>query len=107
MLHKFVKKYFLNFYYEKKKNYFNYFLIIFFFFFFKAVKEGKVLLEWDGSGGEKAPCPLLKDVFATERKRAKTLNFSIAYGKTAIGLAKDWGVSLDEAKATLDLRYAD
>ena len=49
--------------------------------------------------------PLLKDVFATERKRAKTLNFSIAYGKTAMGLSKDWGVSLQEAKDTLHRWY--
>jgi len=44
---------------------------------------------------------LLKDMYATERKRAKTLNFSIAYGKTAVGLSRDWGVSLNEAKDTL------
>ena len=35
----------------------------------------------------------MQDVFASERRKAKTLNFSIAYGKTAFGLAKDWGVS--------------
>jgi DNA polymerase-1 len=49
-----------------------------------AVESGQVLLEWDHSKG-KPPAPLLKDVFATERKRAKVLNFSIAYGKTAHG----------------------
>ncbi len=32
-------------------------------------------------------------MFASERRKAKTLNFSIAYGKTAFGLATDWGVS--------------
>ena len=31
--------------------------------------------------------------------QAKTLNFSIAYGKTAHGLGKDWGVSVSEAQA--------
>lgn len=35
-------------------------------------------------GGEKIPT--LKDMFASERRKAKTLNFSIAYGKTAIGV---------------------
>jgi DNA polymerase-1 len=35
------------------------------------------------------------------------LNFSIAYGKTAHGLSKDWGVDLDEAKATVDAWYND
>jgi DNA polymerase-1 len=49
-----------------------------------------VLLEWDGEKG-KNPVPLLKDVYSNERKRAKTLNFSIAYGKTVHGFAKDWG----------------
>ena len=45
------------------------------------MEEGKVLLEWDKSKGE-APVPLLKDKFASERRKAKTMNFSIAYGKT-------------------------
>jgi DNA polymerase-1 len=35
------------------------------------------------------------------------LNFSIAYGKTAHGLAKDWGTSLEEAEATVARWYAD
>jgi DNA polymerase-1 len=34
-------------------------------------------------------------VYGAERRKAKTLNFSIAYGKTAIGLSKDWGVSVE------------
>jgi hypothetical protein len=33
------------------------------------------------------------------------LNFSIAYGKTAFGLAADWGVSKEEAQATVDAWY--
>merc|ERR1712072_512485 len=45
--------------------------------------------------------PLVKDKYAAERRRAKTLNFSIAYGKTAHGLAKDWGVSQQEAQSML------
>lgn len=35
------------------------------------------------------------------------LNFSIAYGKTAHGLSKDWGVTLDEAEETVKRWYAD
>jgi len=70
-----------------------------------AVDRGEVLLEWDESAGE-APVPLLKDMFSSERRKAKTLNFSIAYGKTAHGLAKDWGTSVKEAQATIDLWYA-
>uniref|UniRef100_A0A0A9YWL5 DNA polymerase I n=1 Tax=Lygus hesperus TaxID=30085 RepID=A0A0A9YWL5_LYGHE len=70
----------------------------------KAVEAGEVLLEWDTALG--APTkPLLKDLYGSERRRAKVLNFSIAYGKTASGLAKDWGVPLKEAKATLDAWY--
>eukprot|EP01103_Thecamoeba_quadrilineata_P007290 TRINITY_DN1712_c1_g1_i1.p1 TRINITY_DN1712_c1_g1~~TRINITY_DN1712_c1_g1_i1.p1 ORF type:complete len:821 (-),score=173.14 TRINITY_DN1712_c1_g1_i1:74-2536(-) len=72
----------------------------------EAIERGDVLLEWDKSKGQ-APAPLLKDVYAIERRRAKVLNFSIAYGKTAHGLSKDWGVSLKEAKEILKLWYAD
>lgn len=35
------------------------------------------------------------------------LNFSIAYGKTAHGLSRDWGTSLNEAQETVDRWYAD
>lgn len=63
------------------------------------------MLEWDGEG--KAPVPLLKEMFASERRKAKVLNFSIAYGKTAHGLGKDWKVSLDEAQNTVNRWYAD
>lgn len=72
----------------------------------QAVESKEVLLEWDSSKG--APDrPLLKDKFAIERRKAKTLNFSIAYGKTARGLSKDWGVSLADAQETLERWYAD
>ncbi len=46
-------------------------------------------------------------MFSTERRRAKVLNFSIAYGKTPHGLAKDWNVTVREAQNTLDLWYKD
>jgi len=35
------------------------------------------------------------------------LNFSIAYGKTVFGFAKDWGVTKEEAQVSLDGWYAD
>ncbi|EGG16650.1 mitochondrial DNA polymerase A [Cavenderia fasciculata] len=70
-----------------------------------AVDAGEVLLEWDGEGAP--PKPLLKDKFASERRKAKTLNFSIAYGKTAHGLSKDWNVTLSEAQNTLNRWYED
>ena len=74
-----------------------------------AVDAGDVLLEWDyaASEGSPPPVPLLKDKFASERRQAKVLNFSIAYGKTAHGLSKDFGVTVREAQKTLDRWYED
>lgn len=71
-----------------------------------AVDRGDVLLEWDYGKGA-PPAPLVKDVYGAERRKAKTLNFSIAYGKTAHGLSKDWGVSVPEAEELLQAWYAD
>ncbi|KAK7242157.1 DNA polymerase theta [Aureococcus anophagefferens] len=72
----------------------------------EAVESGAVLLE-KGSSPEDSDKPLVKDVYASERRRAKTLNFSIAYGKTAHGLAKDWGVKQEEAQDMLRAWYDD
>ena len=55
----------------------------------EAIDKGECLLEWDYSKG-KPTVPLIKDKFSGLRKKAKTMNFSIAYGKTAKGFAKDW-----------------
>ena len=72
------------------------------------VASGAVLMEWDEAAeGRPPPAPLLKSVYANERRKAKVLNFSIAYGKTAMGLSKDWGVTPAEAKETLEAWYAD
>lgn len=71
----------------------------------EAVNSGKVLLE--RKHGEDASVPLVKEKFAAERRKAKTLNFSIAYGKTVYGLAKDWDVGVGEARKTLDLWYKE
>ncbi|OMO74407.1 hypothetical protein CCACVL1_16732 [Corchorus capsularis] len=72
----------------------------------EAVEKRQVLLEWHPQPGEeKPPVPLLKDAFASERRKAKMLNFSIAYGRTPVGLAKDWKVSVEEAKNTVNLWY--
>ncbi|KAG0485271.1 hypothetical protein HPP92_009350 [Vanilla planifolia] len=74
----------------------------------EAVEENRVLLEWHAqTGEEKPPAPLLKDAFAAERRKAKMLNFSIAYGKTPLGLSRDWKVSLNEAKETVQLWYKE
>mmetsp|Transcript_6476 Transcript_6476/g.11323 ORF Transcript_6476/g.11323 Transcript_6476/m.11323 type:complete len:662 (+) Transcript_6476:223-2208(+) len=72
----------------------------------EAVEKGEVLLEWDASQGA-PPVPLLKTVYAAERKTAKTMNFSIAYGKSAHGFAKDWECSIEEAQAALKRWYSD
>lgn len=71
------------------------------------VEEGGCLLEWDGEahGGAAPTVPLLKDKYASERRKAKTLNFSIAYGKTAHGLSQDWGVTKKEAEEMLTAWY--
>lgn len=72
----------------------------------KDLDQGKILLEWDSSKG-KAPLPLLKDKYANERKKAKVMNFSIAYGKTVHGFTRDWNCTLIEAQNTVDLWYKD
>jgi DNA polymerase-1 len=64
------------------------------------------LLEWDKSKGE-APAPLLKVKYASERKKAKTVNFSIAYGKSAIGFSEDWNCTVLEAKGVIKAWFAD
>lgn len=70
----------------------------------QKVDAGEVLLEWDYANGD-PPTPLRKDEFGSERRKAKTLNFSIAYGKTAHGLSADWGVSTKEAQEMVDKWY--
>jgi DNA polymerase-1 len=59
----------------------------------KEIENGLLVLE----GGGKEGVPKLKDKYADLRKKAKTMNFSIAYGKTAHGFSKDWDCSLEEA----------
>ena len=45
----------------------------------KEINEGKLLIERDPS--KPSDIPILKDKYGAERKKAKTMNFSIAYGK--------------------------
>lgn len=71
-----------------------------------AITQGKCVLEWDSSKGQ-APVPLLKDMFSALRKKAKTMNFSIAYGKSAAGFSKDWNCSIEEANETLKKWYSN
>lgn len=70
----------------------------------QELKDGKLLLEKNPNIKD---LPLLKDKYANERKKAKTMNFSVAYGKSAFGFAKDWNCSLEEAQRFLDLWYSD
>mmetsp|Transcript_3849 Transcript_3849/g.4451 ORF Transcript_3849/g.4451 Transcript_3849/m.4451 type:complete len:537 (+) Transcript_3849:1071-2681(+) len=70
----------------------------------EKVDSGEILFEWDYANGA-PPKPLVKDEYASERRKAKTLNFSIAYGKTAHGLSQDWGVSKTEAEEMLQAWY--
>ena len=72
----------------------------------ERVDNGDVLLEWDYSKGQPT-VPLVKDLYGSERRKAKVLNFSIAYGKTVHGLAQDWGISTEEASETLEAWYRD
>ena len=69
----------------------------------EALERGECVVDDDGE----KDLPLVKDVYPNERRRAKVLNFSIAYGKTSHGLAKDWGVSRKEAQGIVDLWYSD
>lgn len=48
-----------------------------------------------------------QDVYGSERKRAKGINFSIAYGKTSHGFAKDWGCSVEEAERVVNKWFED
>lgn len=73
----------------------------------EAVDKGDCLLERDGNRPELQNVPLLKEMFSVERRKAKTLNFSIAYGKTVMGLSRDWNVSESEARDTLELWYKE
>jgi DNA polymerase-1 len=58
-------------------------------------------------GHSQPTVPLVKDTYGAERRKAKTLNFSIAYGKTVHGLAQDWGITKEAAQETLDAWYRD
>lgn len=73
----------------------------------RAIDRGECLLERDGREDVNPNVPILKDMFSVERRKAKTLNFSIAYGKTVQGLARDWNVSPEEARHTLRLWYKE
>jgi DNA polymerase-1 len=70
----------------------------------KAIQENKVCLE-KGKGNE--TIPMVKDVYAAERRQAKAINFSIAYGKSAKSFARDWKCSMEEAEETVRRWFED
>lgn len=57
------------------------------------------------SGCSSCGLPLVKDEFPGFRTRAKVLNFSLLYGKTAYALAQEWKISGSEAKAVINKWY--
>lgn len=69
------------------------------------MKRGKIVLE--RSENSDPNIPTLKDKYPEERKKAKIMNFSVAYGKTSYGFAKDWNCSLEEAEKFVELWYND
>merc|ERR1719453_2330654 len=70
-----------------------------------AVKAGNVLLEENSELALSSHAPTIKKAFPVERNQAKTLNFSVLYGKTSWGLAKDWGLSEGEAQDIIKRWY--
>jgi DNA polymerase-1 len=46
------------------------------------------------------------EVTEEQRRRAKVVNFSLIYGKTAYGLSRDMAISLEEAEAFIDEYFA-
>jgi len=44
----------------------------------------------------------VKEKYKEERTKSKTINFGIAYGKTAEGFARDWNISVEEAQEFID-----
>jgi len=71
-----------------------------------AVDEGTVRLDEErgapGAGGPGPPLPSVKEAFSEQRRRAKVLNFSLLYGKTAYGLSREWGISDAEAQRMIE-----
>ncbi|MEI6915511.1 MAG: DNA polymerase I, partial [Armatimonadota bacterium] len=47
-----------------------------------------------------------EDVTDEMRRRAKTINFSVIYGKSSFGLAKEFGVSVGEAQAYIEAYFS-
>lgn len=71
----------------------------------KELEAGTLLMEKPKDPEDKRP--VVKDKYANERKKAKTMNFSVAYGKSAFGFAKDWNCTVQEAEKFVELWYKE
>jgi len=76
----------------------------------QAVDSGLVALRAppcpEGGGAPPgAKLPLVKDRFAAERRHAKAVNFGIAYGLTAVGLALQLDIKKTEAEEIIQKWY--
>jgi len=67
----------------------------------QAVERGEVVLE-EHARADETSVPLVKEKYGALRKKAKTLNFAILYGKTVVGLAEEWGIERSEARETIE-----
>jgi len=72
----------------------------------KAVDSGEVWLDEAAIDIGETSKPLVKEHFSELRKRAKTLNFALLYGKTSFSLAKEWRIEREEAEAFIDKWFA-
>jgi DNA polymerase-1 len=69
----------------------------------EALDNGDVCLE---KQADKPDVPLLKDVYGSERRNAKAVNFGIAYGLTKFGLARQLDCSQEDAEYMIEKWYA-
>jgi len=67
-----------------------------------AVDQGLVVVDEAARDKDAHDAPLVKDHFPELRKKAKTLNFALLYGKTAYSFAIDWNIEQFEAQAVID-----
>merc|ERR1712066_168383 len=60
-----------------------------------AVARREVVID---ESKRKGDLPTIKDIFGTERKQAKAVNFAIVFGKEASTLGEDLGITIDAAE---------
>ena len=71
------------------------------------VDNGIIAIDSNDRTMKNIDVPLVKDKYSKERHNAKTVNFSIAYGKTALGLADDLQILRSEAEDIIRRWYSD